>query len=427
MRILITAAGSRGDVVPYTGLGVRLLAAGHEVALATHDAYADAVRAAGLEHRALPADPRRAAPVPTGAGPEKARGQHALMARAAAFLEELGGGLADAVAPGADLLLLSTTTAPLGWQLSEATGVPSLGAYLQPTHPTREFPPVMGGARALGRWGNRLAGAVSLKVVDRLYAGPVRALRTRLGLPPAALSALRAREEAADRPVLHGFSPVLVPRPGDWRPGLEVTGNWWPYAAPDDRLSPALADFLAAGPPPVFIGFGSMAAGEGERLGELTVRALRRAGVRGILQAGWAGLAPGEQADGILAIGDAPHTLLFPGTAAVVHHCGAGTTAAGLRAGVPTVPVPVTADQPFWAARLTALGAATAPLPLASLTGPSAVDRLAAAIRTAVHDTGMRERARAAAVRMAAEDGAGRVARAVERIAEGGPARPVTG
>ncbi|MFI8996120.1 glycosyltransferase [Streptomyces sp. NPDC053542] len=417
MRILITAAGSRGDVVPYTGLGARLRTAGHEVALATHEAYAVPVRAAGLEFRPLPADPRT-----TGAGGGAGSGR-GLMARAAAFLAELGDGLADAAAPGADLMLLSTTTAPLGWQLAEATGTPSLGTYLQPTHPTREFPPAMGGGRPLGRWGNRLAGAAALKVVDRLYAGPVRALRARLGLPPVSVSAVRARKEAARWPVLHGVSPLLVPRPGDWRPGLEVTGTWWPYAAPDDRLPPAVEDFLAAGPPPVFVGFGSMAAGEGARLGELAVRALRRAGVRGILQAGWAGLAAGEQADGVLSVGDVPHALLFPRLAAVVHHCGAGTTAAALRAGVPTVPVPVTADQPFWATRLTALGAATAPLPFKALAGTDAENRLAAAVERAVRDTGLRDRARDAAARLATEDGAGQVVRAVACIADGGPAR----
>ncbi|POX41544.1 UDP-glucose--sterol glucosyltransferase [Streptomyces sp. Ru73] len=420
MRILITAAGSRGDVVPYTGLGARLRAAGHEVALATHEAYADAVRAAGLEHRPLPSDPRTAVP---GGDSGAAPGKRALMARAAAFLEELGDGLADAAAPGADLMLLSATTAPLGRQLAEAAGTPSLGVSLQPAHPTRAFPPPLGGGRSLGPWGNRLAGAAALKVVDRLYAGPVRALRARLGLPPASAAAVRRRGERAGWPVLYGVSPVLVPRPDDWRAGLEVTGTWWPYRAPEEGLPAAVEDFLAAGPPPVFVGFGSMASGEGARLAEVTVRALRRAGVRGILQAGWAGLVADGAADDVLSVGELPHALLFPRTAAVVHHCGAGTTAAGLRAGVPTVPVPVTADQPFWAARLTALGAATAPVPFARLAGPDAVDRLAAAVGTAVRDAGLRGRAREAAGRLAAEDGAARVVRAVERIADGGPAR----
>lgn len=105
-------------------------------------------------------------------------------------------------------------------------------------------------------------------------------------------------------------------------------------------------------------GFGSMAAGHGERLSGIAVRALRAAGLRGILQSGSAGLAA-EGDDDVLTVGDVPHALLFPRTAAVVHHAGAGTAAAGLRAGVPAVPVPVTADQPFWALRLAALGAAS--------------------------------------------------------------------
>ncbi|UNO41547.1 glycosyltransferase [Streptomyces sp. MST-110588] len=420
MKIVIAAAGSYGDVAPFTGLGARLQEAGHQVALATHDSYASLVKTAGLEFRRLPADPRADSGQPgRGPGQEPASGgKRELMRRAAAFVRELGKGVAEATAPGADLLLLTPTTGPLGRQAGEATGTPSLSLHLQPTHPTGDFPPVVGGTRSLGRWGNRAAGRLSLRVVDRLYAGAVRELRTELGLPPASATALRTREEKAGRPVLHGFSQVLLPRPADWRPGLEVVGNWWPYVPPEAQLPPALADFLASGPPPVFIGFGSMASGEGERLGELAVRALRRAKARGVLQSGWAGLTGPEGAtDDVLTVGEVPHALLFPHTAAVVHHCGAGTAAAGLRAGVPTVPVPVTADQPFWAARLAALGAATTPIPFSSLSDDHAEARLATAITEAVQEASYRRRASAAARRMAAEDGASEVLKAVERIA----------
>ncbi|MFD0652644.1 glycosyltransferase [Streptomyces malaysiensis] len=148
----------------------------------------------------------------------------------------------------------------------------------------------------------------------------------------------------------------MVPRPADWPSQVEVVGYWWP-ARPRDWQPPAeLTDFLQAGPPPVFIGFGSMAPGQGERLGELVTAAVARAGVRAVVQAGWAGLT--ASGDDILTVGDLPHDWLFPRTAAVVHHAGAGTTAAGLRAGVPAVAVPAMADQPFWAARLHRLGVA---------------------------------------------------------------------
>lgn len=207
-----------------------------------------------------------------------------------------------------------------------------------------------------------------------------------------------------------------MPRPTDWPSGLEVVGNWWPWHAPDTQLPPALHDFLAAGPPPVFLGFGSMAGGEGERLGDLAVRALRRAKVRGVLQSGWAGLTAAPT-DDVLTIDTVPHDLLFPHMAAVVHHCGAGTAAAGLRAGTPTVPVPVTADQPFWAARLASLGAATTPIPFKDLSAEDAVARLADALGRAATDPALRERAGHPARRLATEDGSGAVAATVARLA----------
>ncbi|CAM5582622.1 glycosyltransferase (plasmid) [Streptomyces viridifaciens] len=406
MRILVMTAGSYGDVAPYTGLGVRLRNEGHEVALAAPETFRELVSGSGLGFRPLPVDPRG---TPSGVR-EVTEGRPALLARAAAFIDRLGDGLADAAAPGADLLLLATTTAPLGWHLAEAMEVPSLGVYLQPTLPTGEFPPVVGPSRSLGYWGNRAAGALGQRVVDRLHARSARRLRARLGLPGRSQTARRRAGERANWPVLHGFSPTLVPRPADWREGLTVVGNWWPHVAGDYRLPAEVEDFLRAGPPPVFIGFGSMAGGQGERLGALAVEALRRAGVRGIVQSGWAGIA--VDGDGVLSVSELPHSHLFPHMAAVVHHAGAGTSAAVLRAGVPSVPVPVTADQPFWAGRLTRLGAATGPIPFADLTAA----RLGEAIRQAVEDRSYREWAEAAARAMAREDGAARVAESVAAL-----------
>ncbi|MEU9781180.1 glycosyltransferase [Streptomyces phaeochromogenes] len=404
MRIMIATAGSRGDVAPYTGLGAELRRAGHEVALATADTFAPLVREAGLEFRRLPADTRAHGGV---------RGSRDLMRAAAAFTTELGRGFADVMADGEpDLLLLSTTTAPLGWHLAEATGVPSLGVYLQPTAPTGDFPPaVLPGSRSLGRPGNRAAGRFALRMTDRVYEQATRDLRHRLRLPPLAASAMRRRQERANWPVLYGFSTALLPRPSDWRPGLEIVGNWWPHVDAAARLPPDLEDFLAAGPRPALITFGSMAAGEGDRLSEIAVRALRCAGLRGILQSGSAGLA--ADGDDILTLGDIPHTLLFPRLAAVVHHAGAGTSAAALRAGVPAVTVPVTADQPFWARRLASIGAATTPIPFHSLTAERLTDALD-------HVTKQQTYSRAAATaaqHMGTEDGTGRVLKAVQRSA----------
>ncbi|MFI7005162.1 glycosyltransferase [Streptomyces sp. NPDC050145] len=399
MKILIATAGSRGDIAPYTGLGAGLLAAGHDVHVATQEEFAPMVRTAGLGFRALAEGTRRAVE------PGRPRDRRALMRSAAAFVAEIGRGFESAVEADTDLMLLSATTAPLGPHLTEATGIPALGAHLQPNAPTGAFPPVVAGTRSLGRFGNRLAGRFALRMVDRVYAPAVRDLRARLDLPPAHGPEIRRREERAGRPVLHGFSEALVPRPADWRPGLEVVGTWWPYLGTRE-LPQQVEDFLAAGPPPVLVTFGSMAAGEGERLSALAVEALRGAGLRGILQSGAAGLA--ADADGILPVGDLPHELLLPRTAGVVHHCGAGTSAAAARAGAASVPVPVTADQPFWAERLYRVGAAVAPIPFAELTAA----RLTTALRALPEATGAPD----VAARMAAEDGTGAAVKAVERL-----------
>ncbi|MEU6309144.1 glycosyltransferase [Streptomyces chartreusis] len=398
MRILIAAAGSRGDVAPYTGLGAGLREAGHDVALATTDAFAPLVREAGLEFRSLPTRPQAHGSL---------QGRRELMRAAAEFVTELGQGFADAVDEHTDLLLLSTTTAPLGLHVAEAMGIPALGTCLQPTAPTGDFPPTVMGTRSFGRLGNRVAGRFALRMADRVYTDAVTALRRRLDLSPLTPTAMRRRQERAGRPALHGFSTALVPRPSDWREGLDVVGNWWPYLAPDRRLPAGVEEFLAAGARPVFVGFGSMAAGHGERLSELAVEALRSTGLRGIFQAGSAGLA--VDADDVLTIGDLPHALLFPRVAAVVHHAGAGTTAAALQSGAPSVPVPVTADQAFWAARLASIGAGTDPIPFASLTAR----RLADALGRVVRQQAYARAASVAARHMATEDGVGAVLKAL--------------
>jgi UDP:flavonoid glycosyltransferase YjiC (YdhE family) len=203
----------------------------------------------------------------------------------------------------------------------------------------------------------------------------------------------------------------VVPRPDDWPADVRVSGYWWP-ARPADWQPPAdLVDFLQAGPAPVFVGFGSMASQPGARLAETVAGAVRRAGVRAVVQAGWAGLT--ALGDDVLAVGDVPHDWLFPQLAAVVHHAGAGTMAAGLRAGVPAVAVPVLLDQPFWAARLQRLGVAPVPLPQRDLSAGA----LAAAIRACLDEPGYRGRAAELAGRINAEDGAADVVAAVGELA----------
>jgi UDP:flavonoid glycosyltransferase YjiC (YdhE family) len=209
--------------------------------------------------------------------------------------------------------------------------------------------------------------------------------------------------------VLHGFSPLVVSRPHDWRSGLDVVG----YRRPYDRYSQLpveLRVFLDAGPPPVFVGLGSATVPDPARVSTDIVRALRRAGLRGVIQRGWAGLT--ATGDDMLTIDEVPHSALFPHMAAVVHHAGAGTTAAGLRAGVPTVAVPVLVDQPFWADRLHRLGVAPAPVPLQELTA----DTLTNALRSCLDRAAYRQQAAALARQVAADDGAGAVLSLITQV-----------
>jgi sterol 3beta-glucosyltransferase len=159
--------------------------------------------------------------------------------------------------------------------------------------------------------------------------------------------------------------------------------------------------FLASGPPPVYVGLGSMSGRDAARLTALVLDALRRAGRRGILLSGWAGLGEQDVGDDICVVRDIPHDWLFPQVSAVVHHGGAGTTGAGLRAGKPSVLLPFFADQPFWGRRVHQLGAGPRPIPQKRLT----VEGLAAAIRIATTDPHMAGKARMLGERIRAEDG----------------------
>lgn len=424
-RVLIVTSGGGGDVAPYTGLGVRLRDAGFDVAIATHEPFAGVVAASGLGFHPLPGDPRAWAQWSgSGSGPDAGGGGAgggggdagaAVLGKIRDAHRETGAAIVAAAEAGTDLMLLGALAVPLGYQVAEALGVPSMGAHLQPTEPTRDFPSVFVPG-SLGGWGNRASHKVAGTLFDVWLAGGVKQLRADLGLAPRSLRAMQTRMRREAWPIHCGFSESVIPRPADWRPGVEVVGYWWPDHPGDWAPSPELEAFLAAGPPPVFVGFGSLGT-EGERLGGLVPAALRRAGVRGLIQAGWGGLVAGG--DDMLSIGEAPHDRLFPHMAAVVHAAGAGVVAAGLQAGLPAVPVPVGLDQPFWGQRLVALGVAPDAIPAKKLT----VERLAAAVRAAVSDPTYAKAAGAVGERVRAEDGAAATVSAVRQIL-GVPADP---
>jgi UDP:flavonoid glycosyltransferase YjiC (YdhE family) len=206
-------------------------------------------------------------------------------------------------------------------------------------------------------------------------------------------------------PLLCAYSPTIYPRRADWPAWLHVTGYYF-LDQPEAWEPPAaLTAFLESGPPPVYIGFGSLLhQGDVQNMTDLVLRALATSGQRGILAAGWSDFGQRLALPAsVLAIDSAPHDWLSPRMAAVVHHGGAGTTAAGIRAGVPNILIPVAWDQPFWGQRVASLGIGPLPIPPKQLTA----ERLAAAIEMAVQNQPMRERAVQFGAQIRAEDGLG--------------------
>lgn len=166
--------------------------------------------------------------------------------------------------------------------------------------------------------------------------------------------------------MLHGYSQAVVPRPDDWPEHVEVTG-WLLPDPPQDPLPADIRQFLDDGPAPVYLGLGSMPIRHPTAFAEMLVRALRGTGERAIVAGGGLQSSPALSGVDFVLAADPPHALLFDHVKAVVHHGGSGTVGAGLRAGRPTLVVPLIFDQFFWGRRVHSLGAGPRPIPFAQL------------------------------------------------------------
>jgi UDP:flavonoid glycosyltransferase YjiC (YdhE family) len=284
---------------------------------------------------------------------------------------------------------------------------------LQPFGRTRAFPSALMPARlSLGAGFN----ALSYRVVEQAMWLPWRRTtnawrRRTLELPSLPVAGPWAGMYRAGFPCLYGFSPVVLPPPGDWPPTHVETGYWFLDADPGWVPRPALERFLASGDPPLSIGFGSMGMGFGSRGLLLMVKALELSGLRAVVSAGGQDIHRLSHAGSgrVFLDEDVPHAWLFPRVAAVVHHGGAGTTAEGLRAGVPSIVFPVAADQYFWAERIASLGAG----PRTVSRGGMTPEAMAGLFTRTVTDGVMRERVRRIGEKIRAENG---VARAIEAL-----------
>jgi UDP:flavonoid glycosyltransferase YjiC (YdhE family) len=211
-----------------------------------------------------------------------------------------------------------------------------------------------------------------------------------------------------------GFSPSILPVPTDWPPHHHVTGHWF-LDEPASWQPPAdLVRFLEDGPPPIYVGFGSMGETDPERITRVALEALALCDRRGVLLSGWSGMGDVSLPATVHHIDAIPHSWLFPKMAALVHHGGMGTTAAGLRAGVPAAVVPLGGDQPFWARRIEQLGAGVRCASLAKVTAK----RLADIVDSITTDAGLRRQAAVLGERIRAEDGVGQAVAVIQEHVE---------
>jgi sterol 3beta-glucosyltransferase len=422
MRILLLTIGTRGDVQPFIALGKRLKQHGHDVALCTSSSFSSWVERHGLEYRYLNNDFVELAQGDAG---RKAMeewgvltGRLRWMAEAArlfkpifrkTLLEEWE------VARDAEMIVYNPQSVG-GFHIAEALGVPAVMADALPTWvPTEAFPNFTFPDLKLGPRYNRLTYRLLPLMTGGMFGGIVKQWRHEtLKLPPRSRFAGElTRTDGWPVPVLYSFSRHVVPPPADWPDYIRVTGYWLLDETQDWQPTSELLSFLDAGQPPVFVGFGSMGGRDPARTTRLILEALADTGQRGLLVTGWGGLETKVLPQNVFKIENTPYQWLFPRMAAVVHHGGAGTTAAGLMAGKPTVICPFVADQPFWGGRVAALGAGPPPIPQRNLTA----GKLASAIRQAVTDAGMRHRAAALGEKLRAEDGAGEAVALIERLA----------
>lgn len=405
MKIIILTTGSRGDVQPFIALGKGLKYFGYDVKIATHDTFQTMAQNYGLEFVAIAGDVQSMMASESGQKMLKSKNPIQLIQQYEQMVQPLAAqAMSDSWAACQDCdAIIFTAMSIWGYDIAEALGIPCFFASLIPQSSNSDFAyPSVSPTLHLGRTLNQLSYPFLMEAFGLIFGQPLKEFRrSQLHLPPIPFGTIYRRIDRTSTPILYGYSPVVIPKPVNWSDRLQVTGYWFLAQHKDWQPSAALQDFLAAGSPPIYIGFGSMSSENPIQFTQMIIESLKQTGQRGILLTGWGGIVQTDLPDNIFLLDSAPHDWLFPKMAAIVHHGGAGTTAAALRAGVPSVVVPFFGDQPFWGDRVYQLGTSPAPIPKAKLT----VERLVAAITTAVADVNMRKQAKVIANEIQVEDG----------------------
>ena len=407
MRIALSAIGTRGDVQPMLALGLALRRRGHDVRMCAPPDFHDRVIDVGLPFFPVGQDMHELVTVTC---PDIVRRPLAPLRVMDEMIRFQFDDLRKAC-EGAEILVAAGIQAAAP-SIAEVLGIPYLyAAYCPVVLRSREHPAPLFKNQNLSGPANLLSWWACERFFEFALLKGINREREKLGL-----AGVRRIYEHVFRtnPTLLATDPILVPAPSDGREGVLTTGFWYfEDEAGLEPLDPELRVFLASGPTPVYVGFGSMPSEDPEALTRKLVEAVMASGQRAVLHRGWAGVGGSNLPDEIHVVGSVSHPALFPRVSAVVHHGGAGTTANALRAGTPQVVVPHIVDQFYWARRVRSLGVGPPALPMHKL-DPKQLGR---AIRTAAQSAGLRDRAREAAVQIDARAGLEHAIGAIELAA----------
>ena len=407
MKITILTYGSRGDVQPFLPLSLGLIARGHSIKLAAPSRFKELVEGYGIPFVPLAGEPEDLSRRLNDVGYNFLKMVREMMDHAI----EIGADVlrqTEQACQDADLIIHTFAHAVGAHTLAREKNIPDVHVQTFPMFtPTGDYPNIALPDLKIRAF-NRLMHLVSQKITWWTSKFGFEQVRHRAGLPKRKLYFPFDKDPL--RPptlILCAWSPIILPPSADWSSNVYVTGYFFfdinaPYQPPVE-----LQNFLDAGAPPVCVSFGSMVNRDAERIDCIVREALTQTGQRGIILSGWGKVNLPSSKD-LLYLESVPHDWLLPHCKMIIHHGGAGTTSAGLRAGIPNIIVPFTADQPFWGNRVSAIHAGPKPILVKNLS----VKRLASAIIEAESKV-IRERAQAIGQRVGCEEG---VSRAIELI-----------
>jgi sterol 3beta-glucosyltransferase len=424
MKMTLLTYGSRGDVQPFVALALGLQKAGHSVRLAAPHRFAGFASQYGIPFTPLPGDPEQMSAWLNDARNNVFRAIKS-MADYVFSIAQPAALAAFSACDDVDVIIHSFLFTTGAHSLAHARGIPDVSVQTFPTFaPTRAFPMVAmpnipPGATSyfthwlatqifwhVGNWGFRRLRAANpdLFSMELRWPFPERA-SYRSALP----------EGLPLTPLLFAYSPVVLPRPGDWKtPAIHITGYFTLDTATTYQPPPDLLNYLVAGEAPICVSFGSMVNQEAGRIDHIVRAALARTRQRAVILTGWGGSKPSHHDENVFYLDAAPHDWLFPRCKSVIHHGGAGTTGAGLRAGIPNIVIPHGIDQTFWGRRVAAIGAGPAPVDIGKLS----VDSLISALVQA-NGAALRHRADEIGCLTRAEDGVGEAVRIIQEHAAG--------